>query len=121
MPAPTSMTPEQYVSAEATSPTKHEYVRGHLFAMAGSSDTHDDLVLNVCTLLRDQVSPREAYLLVDSHRQRIEVYERQASPFWRFATYEPGESAHLETLDVRLEDDVVYRGTEVPREAGVVG
>ncbi len=186
MPARSPMTAEAYLAFEATSSDKHEFVRGELFAMSGTTDTHNDLVLNVCNLLRAQVASRgcrvhfldlklrieradayfypdvlvtcddrdqadrlvkrhaslvvevlsdstraydqgdkfalyrqldslQAYVLVDTLRRRIEVYERQSSPFWRFSAYDAGESAHVEALDVRLEVDAIYEGTDVVR------
>lgn len=46
------LTVEQYLEAEATSETRHEYVDGTLIAMAGETLRHDDIVLNVVEALR---------------------------------------------------------------------
>jgi Uma2 family endonuclease len=46
---------EDYLAGEAVSPIKHEYVAGEVFAMAGASDAHVTIALNVATLLRAHV------------------------------------------------------------------
>jgi Uma2 family endonuclease len=43
---------EQYLEFEATSPVRHEFVDGFLFAMAGASDPHNLICVNVSTQVR---------------------------------------------------------------------
>jgi Uma2 family endonuclease len=45
------ISPEQYLDLELTSPVKHEYIDGEIFAMAGSSDSHAALVRNAVFVL----------------------------------------------------------------------
>lgn len=48
----TSMTPEEYLAFEETSPIKHEYVNGQVFAMSGGTDAHNTIALNAAIALR---------------------------------------------------------------------
>lgn len=43
---------DDYFAIEETSPVKHEYLDGEIFAMAGASLPHNDITANVLTLLR---------------------------------------------------------------------
>jgi Uma2 family endonuclease len=43
---------EEYLKLERTSEVRHEYVDGRLYAMAGETFRHDDIVLNVVEALR---------------------------------------------------------------------
>src|SRR5688572_15069071 len=46
------MSPEDYLEFEKTSPVKHEYVAGELFAMSGPSLRHNSIALNIASELR---------------------------------------------------------------------
>ena len=49
------ISPEEYLAAEETSPIKHEYIDGDVFAMAGASDAHVTISLNYASLLRSHL------------------------------------------------------------------
>ncbi|MBD1920560.1 Uma2 family endonuclease [Microcoleus sp. FACHB-831] len=51
----TYVSPEDYLEGETISPIKHEYIRGEIYGMAGTSKAHDIISLNVLTLLRNHV------------------------------------------------------------------
>ncbi len=51
----TFLTPEQYLEFETNSQIKHEYVNGEVYAMAGSTDTHNTIALNLATLIRSHL------------------------------------------------------------------
>ena len=42
---------EDYLELEESSFTRHEYIKGELLAMAGSTDSHNDIVANLLTAL----------------------------------------------------------------------
>ncbi len=52
LPSPDYLPPAAYLAAEATSPTKHEYEDGEVYAMAGGTDAHITIALNLWALLR---------------------------------------------------------------------
>lgn len=48
---PHYITPEEYLDIERQSPIRHEYRRGLVYAMAGGTDNHDRLALNLLSLI----------------------------------------------------------------------
>lgn len=52
---PAGFTPQEYLYLERQSATRHEYQRGLVYAMAGGSDDHDELSLNLIELLRQKL------------------------------------------------------------------
>lgn len=46
---------EDYLRLEADSPIKHEYIDGRVYAMAGATDGHATIALNLASLLRAHV------------------------------------------------------------------
>jgi Uma2 family endonuclease len=49
------VSPEDYLAAEADSPIKHEYRDGHIYAMAGGTDAHNQIAGNLYALLRSHL------------------------------------------------------------------
>ncbi|MGA1264161.1 MAG: Uma2 family endonuclease [Prochlorothrix sp.] len=49
---PAGFTPTDYLTLEAQSLHRHEYRAGQVYAMAGGSDDHDELCLNLIEILR---------------------------------------------------------------------
>lgn len=47
----TKISVEDYLEGEKISPVKHEYVEGEVYAMAGASDNHSRIVINLTTNL----------------------------------------------------------------------
>ncbi|MEA5418610.1 Uma2 family endonuclease [Spirulina sp. CCNP1310] len=47
--------PQEYLALEHNSNLRHEYRQGLVYAMAGNSDDHDEITLNLIGLIRDQV------------------------------------------------------------------
>jgi Uma2 family endonuclease len=60
----TAITVDEYLRDEASDRTKHEYVDGRVFAMAGGSRTHNKIAGNIFAALRSHVlkNPCEAYI-----------------------------------------------------------
>lgn len=49
------ISPEDYLAGEEISHIKHEYIDGQIYAMAGASDAHVTISLNLASLLRNHV------------------------------------------------------------------
>jgi len=49
------MTPDEYLAFEKKSDTKHEYVNGEVYAMAGTTDHHNTIALNMALALRSHL------------------------------------------------------------------
>jgi hypothetical protein len=73
------MTYAEYVAAEASSETKHEWLRGEVFAMAGGTP------------------------------ERIEVHRLNEAGRWELHEAGAGESLELASIGCRLSVDDVYR------------
>jgi len=53
--AQTLLSHEDYLAMELTSPVKHEYVAGNIYAMTGTSDIHNIISLNIASILRNHL------------------------------------------------------------------
>jgi Uma2 family endonuclease len=51
-------TVEQYLEMEAWSNLRHEFVGGHVYAMAGGDQNHSSIGINVCAVLVDRLIDR---------------------------------------------------------------
>ena len=49
------LTPEEYLAMELESPVKHEYVAGEIYAMTGTTDTHNIISINIVAILRNHL------------------------------------------------------------------
>lgn len=67
------VSPEIYLEGEKISPIKHEYRQGEIYAMAGASDAHVTITLNLATLLRNQVRGSGCRAYVADMKVRIEI------------------------------------------------
>lgn len=59
-----AFTYDDYLEWEQRQPERHEYVRGEVFAMAGTTDRHNEISMNFTTLLRQHLrgTPCRAYM-----------------------------------------------------------
>jgi Uma2 family endonuclease len=67
------MTPEEFLAFENASPSKHEYVRGEIFAMSGTSSGHNEVVQNIGSLLRGHLRGRRCRTYVENIKLRVEA------------------------------------------------
>jgi Uma2 family endonuclease len=72
--APTSRyTPQEYLAVERKSPTRHEYFRGEIFAMAGTSRQHSLIVTNLSRHLGNQLADRDCEVHVNELRVLVDA------------------------------------------------
>jgi Uma2 family endonuclease len=70
------LTADEYLELEAQSDTKHEYIDGQVYAMAGASDAHVTIALNLATLLRSHVRGSGCRVYIADMKARIESLNR---------------------------------------------
>lgn len=81
---------EDYLAGEETSPVKHEYIAGEVFAMAGAGEAHVTVALNLASLLRDHVRGGPCRAYISDMKVRVE----QADAFYYpdvFVTCDPAD------------------------------
>lgn len=66
------ISPEEYLKLEELSQIKHEYIQGEVYAMAGASDAHVTLSVNLVTLLRNHVRGSGCRVYMSDMKARIE-------------------------------------------------
>jgi Uma2 family endonuclease len=64
-------TPAEYLAAERSSPLKHEYCDGEMFAMAGATEAHNLIVANVVGELRSALRQRPCKVYPSDMRVKI--------------------------------------------------
>jgi Uma2 family endonuclease len=70
---PSYLLPEAYLEAEKTSPVKHEYHNGEIAAMAGASDEHVTISINLTSLLRDHLRGSDCRVYGSDMKVQIDV------------------------------------------------
>ncbi|MBD2457764.1 Uma2 family endonuclease [Nostoc sp. FACHB-87] len=66
------ISPEEYLENEKSSPIKHEYIQGQIYAMAGASDAHVTITANLVALLRNHIRGTGCRLYVVDMKAHIE-------------------------------------------------
>jgi Uma2 family endonuclease len=67
-----TLSPEDYLALERTSSEKHEYYRGEIFAMGGASPTHNLIVMNTGSELRQQLKKRPCRVYANDMRVKVD-------------------------------------------------
>lgn len=67
------ISPEDYLAGEETSPIKHEYIDGQVYAMAGASDAHVTIAGNLFALLRNHVRGRGCRVYMSDMKAQIDT------------------------------------------------
>ena len=70
------LTPEEYLKREETSPIKHEYSDGQAYAMAGTTDTHNTIALNLASLIRNHLRGTDCRVYFADIKAKIEKRNR---------------------------------------------
>jgi Uma2 family endonuclease len=71
-PDSTPLTPDQYLQLEATSDIKHEYRNGEAYAMAGTTDSHNTIALNLAILIRSHLRGSSCRIYFADVKARLE-------------------------------------------------
>jgi Uma2 family endonuclease len=69
------MTINDYLKLEESSQVRHEYVRGQIFAMTGSTLAHNVICCNLCALLRPLVQGTGCHVFQTDVKVRVERAE----------------------------------------------
>ena len=64
---------DDYLEWEKRQPQRHEYIRGEVFAMAGTSDRHNDISGNFYTLLRQHLHSTPCRVYIADVKVRVET------------------------------------------------
>ena len=68
-----AFTYDDYLEWEQRQPERHEYVRGEVFAMAGTTDRHNEISGNCYTLLRQHVRGTPCRVFMADVKVRVEA------------------------------------------------
>lgn len=67
-----SISPEEYLEGERVSPIKHEYRRGHVYAMTGAKNPHTIISSNLIRLLGNHLLNTPCLVLTSDIKVRLE-------------------------------------------------
>ena len=67
-----NLTPEEYLQFEEKSPIKHEYIDGQIYAMAGTTDTHNIVAGNIYTIVRNHLRGSDCRVYFADVKVRLE-------------------------------------------------
>jgi Uma2 family endonuclease len=71
--SPQHLSPSEYLQMEEQSPSKHEYINGEIYSMAGATDIHITLALNLAILLRNHLRGSGCQVYISDMKARIEA------------------------------------------------
>ncbi len=71
-----SLSAQEYLELEEKSPIKHEYIDGQIYAMAGTTDTHNTIIGNLLLLIRNQIRSSECRVYFVDIKTRLEKRNR---------------------------------------------
>ncbi|HEY9703977.1 MAG TPA: Uma2 family endonuclease, partial [Allocoleopsis sp.] len=70
------ISPEEYLELEEKSPIKHEYIDGEIYAMAGASDRHITIALNIASELRHHLKSSGCGVYISDMKLQIKKLNR---------------------------------------------
>jgi len=73
LPNPEWLTEEEYLEAERHSHVRHEYIGGKLYAMAGASDEHIAVSMNVAFALRNHLKGGPCRVQISEGKVKVQV------------------------------------------------
>lgn len=66
------LTPEDYLALERSADFKSEYFNGEIFAMTGASESHNTIVVNVSSEIRQQLKKRPCKVYANDMRVKVD-------------------------------------------------
>ena len=66
---------EEYLALEEKSEARHEYVAGYIFAMAGATDAHNVITMNVAARFRPHISRSGCRVYMVDMKVRVEAVD----------------------------------------------
>lgn len=66
------LTPQDYLQNEEKSSIKHEYINGEVYAMAGTTDSHNTIAGNLYTLIRNHLRGTDCRVYFADIKARLE-------------------------------------------------
>ncbi|MFM7581006.1 MAG: Uma2 family endonuclease, partial [Microcystaceae cyanobacterium] len=70
------LAPEDYLKLEEKSLLKHEYIDGEIYAMAGTTDSHNTIALNLAVLIRNHLRGTNCRVYFADIKARLEERNR---------------------------------------------
>lgn len=64
---------QEYLDSENQSPVKHEYLRGHVFAMVGASAAHNKIAGNIFSVLHARLKGSGCAVFISDMKLRVEA------------------------------------------------
>ena len=74
------LSPDEYLEMELTSPIKHEYVAGEVFAMTGTSDSHNTIAGNLYMLFREHLRGTPCRVFMSDLKLKVEAADAYFYP-----------------------------------------
>ena len=74
------MSVEEYFELEKNSEIRHEYYQGEMFAMAGTTDIHNTIVLNCAMALRNALKGKNCNIYTESVKSEVQKDEYYTYP-----------------------------------------
>ena len=74
--SPPYITVEEYLEGEQHSELRHEYFDGRVFAMAGASDTHELIAMNLAAALHAHLKGKPCHVFKDGMKLRLQLMSR---------------------------------------------
>jgi len=93
------ISPEDYLEGERVSPIKHEYRRGHVYAMVGAKKPHVIIGGNLVTLLNNHLGDTSCIVLMSDIKVRLEEAD---------CYYYPDVSVTCDSRDINSSEDFIF-------------
>jgi Uma2 family endonuclease len=76
------LTIEEYLTAEQYSEIRHEYIDGQVFAMTGGSKQHNQISLNLASLIRTHLRGTSCSVFIADIKVKISTFNKSKNSFY---------------------------------------